>query len=294
MSSTTGSMPPAARGSRPRRPTQPCSSSSRRPRSSPGRLWPAAPRCLTLPAAAAASLGLSLVGVTSWPAFAAIAAALTLGCAALARSRSALGTLFVATLAFYYAGLLWGGEAVSLSLLGPNPDAGGRFYGLSNELETILAGTAIVGAALLWERFGIGALIAVGGLGIVTIAPGRLGASVTGAVVIVVGLSVLAIDLEGRRGLIVVAVTAAAGAAALLLAPPRHFSDASPDRLLDRLELSGRLAVDSVGAILLVFALSIPILAVIALRIRRSGPSSSPQTPRPCSRSSPRPSSRCS
>lgn len=221
---------------------------------------------LALPAAAAASLGLSLVGVTSWPAFAAIAAALTLGCAALARSRSALGTLFVATLAFYYAGLLWGGEALSLSLLGPNPDAGGRFYGLSNELETILAGTAVVGAALLWERFGIGALIAVGGLGIVTIAPGRLGASVTGAVVIVVGLSVLAIDLEGRRGLIVVAVTSAAGAAALLLAAPRHFSDASPDRLLDRLELSGRLAVDSVGAILLVFALSIPILAVIAVR----------------------------
>jgi len=221
---------------------------------------------LALPAAATASLGLALIGVTSWPAFAALAAALTLGCAALARSRTALGVALVATLAFYYAGLLWGGEAVSLSLLGPNPDAGGRFYGLSNELETILAGTAIVGAALLWDRFGIGALIAVSGLGIVTIAPGRLGASITGAVVIVVGLSVLAIDLEGRRGLLVVVVTAAAGAAALLLAAPRHFSDASPGRLLDRLELSGRLAVDSVGTILLVFALSIPLLVLIAVR----------------------------
>jgi hypothetical protein len=220
---------------------------------------------LVLPAAAAASLGLSLVGVTSWWAFAAVAVALALGGAAVLRTRTAIGTALAAVLGFYYAGLLWGGDAVSLSLLGPNPDAGGRFYGLPNELETILVGTAIAGAALLWDRFGIGALIALGGLGLVTIAPGRLGASVTGAVVLIVGLAVLALDLEGRRGLIVVGLTAAAGAAALLLAAPRHFSDISPGRWLDRLELSGRLSVDSLSTILLVFALSIPILVVLAV-----------------------------
>ena len=42
-----------------------------------------------------------------------------------------------------------------MSLLGPNPDGGGRFFGLANELETILVGTALVAAALLWERFGL-------------------------------------------------------------------------------------------------------------------------------------------
>jgi hypothetical protein len=220
---------------------------------------------LVLPAAAATSLALSLLDVSSWWAFAAVTTALAVGGAAALRSRAALGAALAAVLGFYYAGLLWGGSAVSLSLLGPNPDAGGRFYGLSNELETILVGTALVGAAQLWDRFGIGALIAVGGLGLVTIAPGGLGASVTGAIVLVIGLAVLAIDLEGRRGLLVVALAGVAGAAALLLAAPRHFSDIGPDRWLDRLELSGRLSVDSLSAILLVFAFSIPILVAIAV-----------------------------
>jgi hypothetical protein len=219
---------------------------------------------LVLPAAATASLALSLVDITSWWAFAAVTVVLAVGGAAAARSRTAMGAALAGVLGFYYAGLLWGGDAASLSLLGPNPDAGGRFYGLANELETILVGTALVGAALLWDRWGIGALIALGGLGLVTIAPGRLGASVTGAVVLIIGLAVLAIDLEGRRGLVVVALAAAAGAAALLLAAPRHFSDISPGRWLDRLELSGRLSVDTLSTILLVFALSIPILVAIA------------------------------
>ena len=77
------------------------------------------------------------------------------------------------------------------------------------------------------------------GLALVTIAPGGLGASVTGAAVAVVGLAVLALDLERRRGLIAVALAAGAAAAVLLIAPPEHLSG-NPGRLLDRIELSAR------------------------------------------------------
>jgi hypothetical protein len=222
---------------------------------------------LSLPAAATASLALSLAGVVSWWAFVLSMLALVAGGTWLARTRLAAGLLLVGVLAFHYIALLADGQALSLSLLGPNPDDGGRFFGLANELETILAGTTIVAAALLWERFGLGALIAVGGLALVTIAPNGLGASVTGAGVVVVGLSVLAVDLERRRGLIAVALAAGAAAAVLLLAPPEHLTG-EPSRLLDRIELSARLAVESPRAMLVVFGLGLAPLLVIAWRYR--------------------------
>jgi hypothetical protein len=224
---------------------------------------PAAATLFALPAAATASLALSLAGVSEWWAFALVTAALVAGGTLLARSRLAAGVLLAVVLVFHYAVFLADGPALSLSLLGPNPDGGGRFYGLANELETILAGTALAAAALLWERFGLGALIGVGGLALVTIAPGGLGASVTGAGVVVVGLAVLAVDLERRRGLIAVAIAAAAAAAVLALAPPEHLSG-DPGRLYDRIELSARLAVESTRSILVVFGLGVAPLLVIA------------------------------
>jgi hypothetical protein len=224
---------------------------------------PATATLLVLPAAATASLALSLAGVSAWWAFAPVTASLVAGGTLLARSRLAAGVLLTAVLVFHYVVLLADGPTLSLSLLGPNPDGGGRFYGLANELETVLAGTAIVAAALLWERLGLGALIGVGGLAIVTIAPGGLGASVTGAGVVVVGLAVLAVDLERRRGLIAVAVAAAAAGAVLALAPPEHLSG-NPARLYDRIELSARLAVESTRSILVVFGLGVLPLLVIA------------------------------
>ena len=220
---------------------------------------------LAFPAAATASLALSLAGVADWWAFALAMAALVAGGTWLARTRLAVGLLLTGVLVFHYIVLLADGQALSLSLLGPNPDGGGRFFGLANELETILVGTALVAAALLWERFGLGALIAVGGLALVTIAPGGLGASVTGAAVAVVGLAVLALDLERRRGLIAVALAAGAAAAVLLIAPPEHLSG-NPGRLLDRIELSARLAVESPRAIALVFGLGLVPLVVMCWR----------------------------
>jgi hypothetical protein len=222
---------------------------------------------LSIPAAATASLALSLAGVAAWWAFALVVAALVAAGAWLARTRLMAGLLLAGVLVFHYVVFLVDDHALALSLLGPNPDGGGRFFGLANELETILAGTALVAAALLWERFGLGALIAVGGLALVTIAPGGLGASVTGAAVVVVGLGVLALDLEGRRGLIAVVLAAGAAAAVLLLAPPQHLSG-DPARLLDRMELSARLAVESPRAILIVFGLGLVPLVVIAWRYR--------------------------
>jgi hypothetical protein len=221
---------------------------------------------VALPAAATASLAVSLAGSGSWELFLAVTVALTAAGAAL-RSRGIVAAALAGVLLFHYAVLVAEPVAVSLSLLGPNPDAGGRFYGVSNELETILAGTGIVAAALAWERLHVGGLIAVGGLTLVTVTPGRLGASVAGAIVVTVGLAVLALDLEGRRGLLAVAVAAGAAGAALLLASPDQLSG-DPGRLVDRLELSARLAADSTESILLVVLLGVLPLGVLAWRYR--------------------------
>jgi hypothetical protein len=102
----------------------------------------------------------------------------------------------------------------------------------------------------------------------VTVAPGRLGASVTGALVLVIGLAVLALDLEGGRGLLVVAAVVAAGAAAVLVASPGQLSGAGPGRLADRIELSARLSVDSLQSILLVYVFGLGVLLLVATRYR--------------------------
>ncbi len=86
------------------------------------------------PAAIAAALVLSALGWTSLPLF----ALLTLA-GAFAPWR-ALWLFFAA----YLVVLVASPETQSLALLGPHPWGGGRFYGISNELETLLLAPALV------------------------------------------------------------------------------------------------------------------------------------------------------
>lgn len=219
---------------------------------------------LGLPTATAVSLALALVGASRWWLLALLTAALALVGARLARSRATLGLLVLGSIVLHFVMLAWWGPDVSLSLLGPNPDAGGRFFGLANELETILVGSTIVAVALCYDRAGAAGIMVIGTIGLITIVPDRLGASVTGAVVLAVALVVLAIALEGWRGLVPAAVVGAASAAVLLLARPEHAAGAGSGRLLDRIELSARLAVDSVWSIVATFAFGLVPLVVTA------------------------------
>ncbi|HKN94977.1 MAG TPA: hypothetical protein VJU60_11640, partial [Thermoleophilaceae bacterium] len=84
-----------------------------------------------------------------------------------------------------------GSHLIGLSLAGPNPKGGSRFFGIGNELEIILAVTLLVGTGaaltLMPERsaprtFGIAALV-----GAVIIGAGRLGADVGGVITVGAG-----------------------------------------------------------------------------------------------------------
>ncbi|MFN8187344.1 MAG: hypothetical protein U0R69_09715 [Gaiellales bacterium] len=220
---------------------------------------------LAIPAATTASLALALAGRSAWWVFAVATGALAVGGAGAARSRAALGLLVLGSVAFHFVALAWWGPDVSLSLLGPNPDAGGRFFGLPNELETMLVGSTVAAAALLHGRTGMAGIMVVGTIGLITIAPDRLGASTTGAVVLAVALGVLSLAIEGRRGLVPAAVVAAAAVAVLALARPEHASGAGAGRLLDRLELSARLAVDSPTSAILTFGLGLLPLVTLGI-----------------------------
>ncbi len=95
------------------------------------------------------------------------------------------------TFGFHAIDLALGSHLIGLSLAGPNPKGGSRFFGIGNELEIILAMTALVGTGaaltLLPERsaprtFGIAAFVAA-----VIIGAGRLGADVGGVITVGAG-----------------------------------------------------------------------------------------------------------
>jgi len=101
----------------------------------------------------------------------------------------------------------------ALAVIGPHPDGGGRFYGVTNQVETLLLPPALVLGALVGTAFlpAVGLVIAAG------IAASRVGADGGGLVVYLAGFLVLWLRLQrlpARRAAVAVAFAAAA---ALLL-----------------------------------------------------------------------------
>ncbi len=137
------------------------------------------------------------------------------GCAALALACAA-------SVAAYAIDVVAGSPLTALSVLGPNPGYGVRFFGIGNELEAVLTTLTLVGtgAALatrpgLERRTAAAVFVAVALLATAAFAPGRFGADVGAAIVLGVGgatAAALALGLSGRRA---VAVVAAGGALAL-------------------------------------------------------------------------------
>jgi hypothetical protein len=107
----------------------------------------------------------------------------------------------------YAIDVIAGSPLTTLSLLGPNPALGVRFYGIGNELEALLGvlviagtGAAIAGfePRLSPRRCAI-AFLSVGLLAAATFAAGRFGADVGAAIVLPVGAAVAAAVTENRR-----------------------------------------------------------------------------------------------
>jgi hypothetical protein len=112
-----------------------------------------------------------------------------------------------ATVAAYAADVLAGSPLTSLSLLGPNPGLGVRFYGIGNELEALLGVLVIAGTGAGLAGFAPRAdrrpaavvFLLVGVVCAFVFAAGRFGADVGAAIVLPVGAAVAAAFIAGRR-----------------------------------------------------------------------------------------------
>ena len=107
----------------------------------------------------------------------------------------------------YAVDVVAGSPLTSLSLLGPNPGLGVRFFGIGNELEALLAVLVVagVGAALtgfapsLTPRTCAAAFLACGLLFAAIFAAGRFGADVGAAIVLPLGAAIAAAMVAARR-----------------------------------------------------------------------------------------------
>jgi hypothetical protein len=227
----------------------------------------------------AAAVALSAAGVvTPWAAVlggALAGAGGTLAGGVLLRPRLPLALALAALFAFLFT-VMWAEPAWNaLAVIGPHPDGGGRFYGVTNEVETLLLPPALV----------LGALAGAAGLPLVAlvtaagIAASRVGADGGGLVVFLAGFLVLWLRLRRLPALRAAAATAAAAGAALLLvgidaatggsSHVTHAVGGGPGPLLGDLGHRLHLSAAAIGATwnaALLFSLGIAALVVLALR----------------------------
>jgi hypothetical protein len=119
----------------------------------------------------------------------------------------ALAVASALTVLAYAVDVIAGSPLTALSLLGPNPGLGVRFYGIGNELEALLAVLVVAGTGAGLTGFGPGlsprgsaaAFLATGLAAALVFAAGRFGADVGAAIVFPVGAAVAAAAIAARR-----------------------------------------------------------------------------------------------
>jgi hypothetical protein len=139
----------------------------------------------------------------------------------------ALGVACLATAGGYGLDVVAGSGLTTLSIPGPNPAAGSRFYGIGNEIEATLSVLVPLGAGAMLTvvprtRDGGGlaavAFLAAGIVAAAVFAPGRFGADVGAAIVLPAGAAAAAAVVLGtRRGLLLIVAAPFAGLAGLAL-----------------------------------------------------------------------------
>ena len=144
------------------------------------------------------------------------------------RAGPALGLALVTTVAAYALTMAVQPSVLSLAPIGPELTS--RFFGVSNQLETFLLVPALLGARLLFARFGPAAFTAVAVLSLVTIAENQLGSDGGGAIVVGVGFAVLAVAMAGK-GWRLVAPALAGAALAVVALLDVDAASSSPDHL---------------------------------------------------------------
>jgi hypothetical protein len=209
----------------------------------------------------------------------AVAVAASVPLALLVRTDAAVGLALAAVLVLYFAAFLVDGAWIAYSPWGPAQ--AGRFYGVTNLLETILLVPALAGAAFLARRFGTAGFGAVAALALVLVGGGRFGADGGGIVVFALGFAVLAMLLWQLRGR-ALAAALAGGALVLagaLAAGSSHVTDALGDgpseltsRLADRLVISWERATLGPEPAVMTFVCLGVLLALVVETLRASTP----------------------
>jgi hypothetical protein len=137
----------------------------------------------------------------------------------------ALAVGAAATVVAYAIDVIAGSPLTSLSLLGPNPGLGVRFYGIGNELEALLAVLVVAGTGAALAGFApdasprrsIAAFLVAGLLAAFVFAAGRFGADVGAGIVMPLGAAAAAATVaERRRRGLLLAIAAPLAAVALL------------------------------------------------------------------------------
>ena len=177
----------------------------------------------------------------------------------------ALAAACLVTVCAYAADVLAGSILVPLSIPGPNPVSGSRFYGIGNEIEATVAALLPLGMGALLASFASTreggrlaavAFLAAGFAAAAAFALGRFGADVGAAIVLPAGAAVAAaVALGTRRGLLIAVLVPLGGLVALMAADvvlggeahlTRSLLDAGGlDEAGDVLERRIRLAADS-------------------------------------------------
>jgi hypothetical protein len=220
---------------------------------------------------------------TLWVVLLVIAAAMATAIpfAVFVRGPTWLGLVLAAALAIYLASMAYDAEWIAYSPWGPGQ--AGRFYGVTNLLETMLLVPALAGAALVGRRFGAAGFAAVALLAFVTVAGSRFGADGGGAVVLAAGyllLAVLLANLRGRRLAAAVGATVAVSGGLIALdaatGGSSHVTRAAGggpgevvDRLRDRLAISWDRATLGPGPALATFV-SVGVLAALVIWLARA------------------------
>jgi hypothetical protein len=175
-----------------------------------------------IPAALLANLVLGALQVTNEVAICAIFTAATLvGAVWLARvCRDSLALLGLIGVVLLVYGLLFATRPEWAAITPLGPDQNLRFWGIGDQIATLLLAPVLMGAVIARQRLGWLGFAAISLLGLFVMTDNRLGANGGGAIGLGLGLALLGARLS-RRGWVAL-VGASAAAAAVVLAIVRH------------------------------------------------------------------------
>jgi hypothetical protein len=153
---------------------------------------------------------------------------LALGLARICRSESALLALYGGVVALYAVVMVTRPEWQAVNPFGPTQNS--RFWGIGNQVETLLLAPLLAGALLARRRFGIVGFVAFGFFGLVVMTDNRIGADGGGAIALGIALAVLGarlfrLGLKGFVGLL------ASAALAVLWIVSRGLAERGPNHL---------------------------------------------------------------